>query len=148
MSEHANGEACRDLSYEDITVGETASFSVVVDAPLVDGFGELVGDKNPLHMDEAYASGTKFGGRVAHGMIIGGLFSRLIGMQLPGKRALYLSQTLNFRRPVILGTELTIRGEVTQKSDVSHTIIMDMSAVDAQKNVVASGEAMVQILSN
>ena len=134
------------LTYADISLGDKASFSVVVDEKLVEEFGKLSGDTNPLHVDEAYARKTRFGARIAHGMIVGCLFSRFVGMHLPGKYSLYLSQTLSFRNPIFLGTAVVVRGEVTHKSDASKTLTIRLAATDASsKKIFVEGEAMVQV---
>jgi len=140
--------ACREITYDEIPLGEAASFTVTIDAPLVEDFSRFSGDKNPLHMDEAYArTATPAGQRIAHGMIIGALFSRLIGMHVPGKYALYLSQTLQFKNPILLGTEIVIKGEVIHKTDAHRTITVRTTAEEAATGKpLVSGEAMVQLL--
>lgn len=95
-----------------IAVGDRAAFRATISPVMVEAFAELSGDRNPLHVDAAYAAGTSFGEPIAHGMIAGALISRLIGMHLPGERALYRSQSLCFLRPILLGTEVEVRGEV------------------------------------
>ena len=92
--------------------GDQASFDTVIDRELIDRFADLSGDHNPLHMNEEYARRTPFGTRIAHGMIAGALFSRLIGEHLPGERALYRSQDLRFLSPLLPGTQVRVRGEV------------------------------------
>jgi len=135
------------MTYDDIAVGDVASFSALIDAALVENFARLSGDTNPLHVDAAYAAGTPFGKPIAHGMIAGALFSRLIGVHLPGKYAVYLSQTLKFHEPIAIGGEVTVRGEVTHTTDVHktvaiHTILEDSST----KKILVSGDAMVKLL--
>ena len=139
---------CREIKYADIAEGQTASFTAVIDETLVKRFSEISGDKNPLHMDEEYArEATPGGERIAHGMIVGALFSKLVGMYLPGKYALYLSQTLRFQNPIALGTETIIKGEVTHKADAHRTITIRTSATDAKTGtLLVSGEALVQLL--
>src|SRR5271163_3699431 len=110
-------DQCREMTYGEIAVGDHALFAVVIDEAMVRAFSEFSGDKNPLHMDEQYARGAAPGQRIAHGMIIGAFFSRLVGMYLPGKYSLYLSQSLRFQNPIVLGENVIIKGEVTHKSD-------------------------------
>src|SRR6185295_7235732 len=81
-----------DLQFEDISVGQSAQFEMLVTEEMVGQFAQLSGDQNPLHVDHQYAAGTSFGAPIAHGMLLASFFSRLVGMHLPGKRALYLSQ--------------------------------------------------------
>jgi 3-hydroxybutyryl-CoA dehydratase len=139
---------CREMLYSNIAEGDIASFSMVVDAATVERFSELSGDKNPLHMDDSYARSAAPGGqRIAHGMIVGAFFSKLVGMYLPGKHALYLSQTLRFQYPIVLGTEAVIKGEVTHKSDAHRIITIHTTATDKGTGILlVNGEALVQLL--
>jgi 3-hydroxybutyryl-CoA dehydratase len=133
--------------YADIALNEQASFAVTVTEALVNEFSKVSGDASPLHMDDAYASTTQFGRRVAHGMIAGALFSRLVGMHLPGKYAVYLSQTLRFHEPVFIGDEITVTGVVTHKTDAAKTITIKTTVENARsKKLLVSGEAMVSVL--
>jgi 3-hydroxybutyryl-CoA dehydratase len=140
-------DPARELRYEDIAVGDTAEFEVTVTRVLVDEFAALSGDQNPLHVDEGYAARTVFGQRVAHGMIAGALYSRLIGMYLPGKYSLYLSQTIQFHKPIFIGTKVVVRGEVTHKTDVHAAVTISLVVEEAgSKKKFVSGEAVVRVL--
>ena len=140
-------EDCRVVRYEDIVLHDRASFTAIIDKATIDGFAAFSGDCNPLHTDEGYAESTPFRGRVAHGMIIPGLFSRLIGMYLPGKYSLYLSQTLQFHVPITPGTEVLIGREVVHKTDAYRTVGIRTSAIEIKtKKLLVSGEAMVKLL--
>jgi len=101
--------------FVDLLVGQRISFSQKIDISIIDNFAKISGDFNPLHMNEEYASYTKFGKRVCHGMLLASFFSRLVGMHLPGKNSLYFSQTLNFRNPCFVGDDLIIEGQITEK---------------------------------
>ena len=98
----------------DIAVGQSASFSKTITEWDVYTFAGLSGDLNPAHINEEYAKTTRFGGRIAHGMLSAGLISAVIGMQLPGPGTIYLGQELSFRAPVRIGDTVTIRkaGEI------------------------------------
>ena len=140
-------DEARAASYDELAVGDAASFTVTISESLVREFAGISGDRNPLHVDPAYASETSFKRPVAHGMIAGALFSRLVGMYLPGKYSLYLSQTLRFRAPIFPETEVTIRGKVIHKSDANKIVSVETIAEDAAtKEVFVTGEAMVQLL--
>ncbi|MEK7180800.1 MAG: MaoC family dehydratase [Patescibacteria group bacterium] len=134
------------ISYHEIMVGNRASFSLVITEKLVNNFSEISGDTNPLHVDEEYASRTHFGHRIAHGMLAGALFSKLIGMHLPGKYSLYLSQTLYFHNPIWLGAAVSVCGEVTHKTDATKTVIIHTSAEDTKsKKLLVDGDALVKL---
>lgn len=106
----------KDLSLNDINIGDTVSFIRVFTEKDVKDFTKLSGDENPLHTDENYASKTKFGQKLVHGMLVGSLCSTLVGMYMPGKRCLYLDQTLSFKNPVFINDKLTVAGKVLSKS--------------------------------
>ena len=97
------------LYFDELSVGQTAETTHVVGAADIEAFAAVSGDFNPVHMDEVYASTTAFGGRIAHGMLAAAYISAVLGNQLPGPGAMYLSQSLSFRRPVKCGDPVTAR---------------------------------------
>jgi len=134
-----------DRSFETFAVGETASFERIITADDVHAFAMLSGDQNPLHLDEAYAATTRFGKPIAHGMLLASFFSALLGMQLPGKRCLYLSQTLQFRSPAGIGDALTVAGVVSRVSEGTRTLELELS-IRRGETVLVTGTALVQVL--
>ena len=89
--------------FEDLQLGQEASLSNTVSEAGIAAFAEVSGDKNPIHLDAAYAAGTMFKERIAHGMLSAAYISAVFGMKLPGPGAIYISQTLNFKAPVKIG---------------------------------------------
>ena len=137
----------KEKLFLDISVGNTAEFEVLIDQPLLQRFVELSGDSNPLHTDAEYAKTTSFGGVVPHGMIAGAFFSRLVGVYLPGKYALYLSQTLFFKKPMVLGHVVVVSGTVVQKVESAKVLKISTRLSDRESGVIlVEGEAMVQLL--
>ncbi len=100
------------LFLEDLELGRSASAIRSVSEQDVAAFAAVTGDANPIHMDEAYARTTLMKSRVVHGMLLGSYISALLGMELPGPGAIYLSQTLAFKRPVRIGDEVTVTASV------------------------------------
>lgn len=140
-------KAC-EMRFEDITVGQEASFDVSITDTMVRSFADISGDFNPLHMDESYAAGTEFGRRIPHGFLGASFFSRLVGMHLPGRSALYLSQQLFFRKNLDIGMTLLIKGVVVQKIDAVRTIKIAMQASDrSTSTVLIEGEGLVKVLT-
>ena len=88
-------------------------------------FIEITGDVNPLHVDEAFAAGTQFGGRVLHGMLTASIFSTMVGMLLPGTGAVYRAQTLTFLRPVRAGDTVTAHFVVRAVDRERHRLQID-----------------------
>lgn len=88
------------------TVGEEASLERTFTQQDVDHFARLSGDTNPVHLDEAYAIGTRFHGRIVHGALVASLISAVLGTKLPGPGAIYASQVIKFKAPIRVGDPL------------------------------------------
>jgi 3-hydroxybutyryl-CoA dehydratase len=94
--------------------GDSASFSKTITETDVVLFAGLTGDLNPVHIDAEHAARSRFGGRVAHGMLTAAFISTVLGMKLPGNGTVYLEQTLRFRKPVMIGDTVTATVEVLE----------------------------------
>jgi 3-hydroxybutyryl-CoA dehydratase len=101
-------------AFEDLAIGQSESLMRTVMERDVSLFADLSGDANPIHLCDRYAASTKFGQRIAHGMLTASLVSALLGTRLPGPGAVYLSQTLTFLAPVKIGDVVTARVEVVE----------------------------------
>jgi 3-hydroxybutyryl-CoA dehydratase len=133
-----------ELTSPMLTVGQAAQRVRLVAAADLEAFAAVSGDTNPLHLDEAYAATTAFKGRVAHGMLLGAWISALIGTELPGPGAIYVSQTLSFKRAVRIGDEVTTRVEVSQLDEAAgHAVLTTRCLV--RNKVMAEGEAVVRL---
>lgn len=102
-------------TYDELAVGDTASVSHLVTERDLILFATVSGDVNPVHLDEEFAAGTPFKGRIAHGMLSGALISAAIACELPGPGSIYIGQEMSFLRPVRLGDEIRIELEVLEK---------------------------------
>ena len=91
---------------------------------------KISGDYSPIHMDIEYASTTSFKKRVVHGMLLASFFSRIDGMYLPGKHALYFSQTLKFVNPCFIDDLVTVQSEVIEKSDSTQIITINSQIIN------------------
>lgn len=96
------------MRYDELTVGQSAEYSRTVTDADVMAFAEITGDFNPVHIDDKAAAASRFGGRIAHGMLSAGLVSAAIARELPGPGSIYLAQTLKFTAPVRLGDTVTV----------------------------------------
>lgn len=113
---------------------------------MVRGFAEFSGDFNPLHLDEEYAKNTRFGRRIAHGMLTGAFISSLLGYEFAERRIVYLSQTMKFVAPVYIGDTVTVLGTVTSiREDKPVVTLSTVCSKQTGENVV-TGEATVMIL--
>ena len=131
-----------------MNTGDTASQTLVVRGQVVERFGEVVGDRNPIHFDEAFAKTTRFGRRIAHGMLSASLISAVIGHKLPGPGSIYISQTLHFTSPVYLGDELTARVTVLSVRQDKPIATLETICSKQDGTVVLKGEAVVAFSSS
>ena len=92
----------------------SATTSMTITGEKIDTFAELTGDFNPIHVDEAYAKTTMFGGRIAHGALSASLISAVLGNDLPGPGAVFVELNLRFRRPAMIGDEVTAVATVSE----------------------------------
>ena len=125
-----------------ISVGQRASLTRTITDADITAFASITGDRNPLHLDDAFAARSRFGRRVAHGLLSAGLISALLGTRLPGPGAVYLQQTLRFVRPVYPGDTLTATVEVTACGG-GRTATLRTTCADERGRVVLDGEAVV-----
>lgn len=138
-----------DLSFEDIEIGQAFTLSRTIVDTDIKAFAEVSGDFSPLHMDDMYASTTEFGSRVVHGALLASLFSNLIGMQIPGKSALYLGQDLVFRRPVLMGDTVFVSAKVISKNQATQTLVLATEIRTMSDDKIAvSGTAKVKVRSS
>jgi 3-hydroxybutyryl-CoA dehydratase len=125
--------------------GEKASRTTVISDEMIRAFASLTGDTNPVHLDDAYAAGTRFGRRIAHGMIAAGLISAVLADDLPGPGTIYLSQTLQFKAPVYPGDTLTTTVEVKTARPDKPIVTLRTICTNQDNTVVLEGEAVVLI---
>ena len=141
-------EQSAEYAFDEIMLGVKTKFTVQINESTINEFARISGDYNPLHMDEQYASKTQFGKRVCHGMLLASFFSRLVGMYMPGKNALYFSQTLNFQTPCFVGDKVTIEGEVIEKSQSTRIITIKTTAYNQVGKCLVDGTAKVIVREN
>ncbi len=122
-----------NYTFDDISVGLEKQFTVTITESMVDAFANISGDYSPQHMDEKFAQSRDFINRVCHGMLLGSLFSRLVGMYIPGKHGLYFSQTLNFVNPSTVNDTVTIIGKVISKSESTKIIRLKTPIKDCMR---------------
>ena len=126
-------------TFDEIEIGLTKQFQITITESMVDNFAKLTGDFSPIHMDEDYASTTTFQKRVVHGMLLASFLSRIDGMYLPGKHALYFSQSLDFRHPCFLGDTITISSVVIDKSSSTKILKIESKITNQDGKILLSG---------
>lgn len=125
--------------------GDKASRTTTITDEMIRAFADLTGDANPVHLDDAYAAGTRFGRRIAHGMIAAGLISAALANDLPGPGTVYLSQTLQFKAPVFPGDAITTTVEVKSVRPDKPIVTLNTVCINQDNKVVLEGEAVVLV---
>jgi 3-hydroxybutyryl-CoA dehydratase len=132
--------------FEDLSVGQKASFGKTITESDIVLFAAVTGDTNPMHLNEEYAKGSIFGERIAHGMLAAGLITKVMGTQLPGPGTIYMSQSLRFRKPVRIGDTVTATVEITALNTEKHRATL-RTVCSVKGEPVLEGEAMVAVPS-
>jgi 3-hydroxybutyryl-CoA dehydratase len=128
-------------------IGESASRIKIITGDDIEQFAQVTGDFNPIHTDEPYARSTHFGGRIAHGILVVGLISAVLGNQLPGPGSIYCSQELSFLAPVHPGDEITARVEVISWDAEKGRIILKTEITNQKMITVVKGNAQLIMAS-
>jgi 3-hydroxybutyryl-CoA dehydratase len=131
---------------KDLKPGMSESFTKTVSERDVEVFGEISGDMNPLHFDEAYAKTTIFGGRIAHGALVLSYLSTVLGTKIPGPGAIFMSQSTRFKSPVRIGDTVTAICTVREVFPEKRRVIFDCIC-KVEDTVVVEGEATVMMPS-
>ncbi|MDT5293738.1 MAG: 3-hydroxybutyryl-CoA dehydratase [Acidobacteriota bacterium] len=126
-----------------LNVGDSAELSRTFTDEDVRAFAELTGDRNPVHLDDEYAAGTRFGRRIAHGMLGASLISSVLAGKLPGRGSVYLSQTLRFTAPVFPGDTVTARVTVRAVREDKPVVTLETVCTNQHGERVVEGEAVV-----
>jgi len=133
-----------ELAYEDIKIGDEASLTRTITEVHIVNYAGLTGDMNPVHMDHEHAAQSMFGERIAHGMLVAGLISAVLGTQLPGPNSIYLGQDLSFTAPVKIGDTVRVTVTVTEKRDNKRIIKLRTTAVNQRREMVIDGTAVIK----
>jgi 3-hydroxybutyryl-CoA dehydratase len=128
-----------------LNAGDKASRTQTISDEMIRAFADLTGDTNPVHLDDAYASTTRFGRRIAHGMIAAGLISATLANDLPGPGTVYLSQTLQFKSPVFPGDTIMATVEVKSVRPDKPIVTLKTICTNQENKVVLEGEAVVLV---
>ena len=132
--------------FEDLSLGMSHETVHIITEKDIDLFAEVSGDRNPLHMDDEYASKTPFGQRIAHGALTASYISGILGNNLPGPGAIFTGLSMRFRRPVFIGSEVIVRVEVTEMQPRGNRVTLKVGCVVDWKSAI-SGEASVMVPS-
>lgn len=131
----------------DIKIGDTFSTSRLVTDEIIRKFADLSGDFNPIHLDEEFAKTTRFGKRIAHGMLSGAFISAVLGNEFRERKIVYLSQTMKFVAPVFIGDTVTATGTITHIRDDKNIVTLETVCTNQNGETLVKGEAAVMILA-
>ena len=132
------------LPIEDIKIGMEVSYSQTITDADVKAFSGISGDKNPIHMSEEYAEKSRFKKRIAHGLMSASYFSALFGTKIPGEGCVYVSQSLQFKRPVYLGDTVTAT-VIVQDVDLIKRRVFFRTLCRVKNKIVIDGEAELYV---
>lgn len=126
-----------------LAVGDFAECKKVLLDKDVVLFSEVSGDKNPVHLDEEYASTTRFKHRIVHGHLVASLFSALLGTELPGQGSIYLGQTIKYLKPVYLNDEIRAVVKVIECDTEKNRVKLETNAYNQNNEMVITGMAEI-----
>lgn len=132
------------ITIDDIKIGMKASYSQTITDADIKAFAGLSGDHNPVHVNSEYAAESRYGKRIAHGLMSAGFFSAIFGTRIPGPGCVYVSQNLNFLRPVYIDDTVTAEVEVTKVDVVKRRVFFDTTCrVKGKKVITGSAEIFI-----
>ncbi|HND86518.1 MAG TPA: MaoC family dehydratase [Pseudobdellovibrionaceae bacterium] len=145
-TEVSGGQVAINKDGKNVEVGYTSELHVTVTSEHIDLFAKVSGDYNPIHVDEEYAKKSRFGRRIAHGMLSAGFISRALVDGLNGE-GIYVSQNLKFVNPVFIGDELVVKLLVTNlRRDTKKEILTVSTNIEKSTGeLVVKGEAIILI---
>lgn len=135
------------MKISELYVGQSCTLSKRFSFDDVRLFSELSMDNNPIHLDEEYAAKSPFGSRLVHGFLTGSLFSAIIGTLLPGNGSVYLSQTMNFRKPIMHNQLVTAKVTITKIRKDKPIVTLETICVNDKNEIVIDGIALVKLYS-
>lgn len=130
----------------DLKIGDRFSATKQITDAVVRAFAELSGDYNPIHLDEEFARTTRFGRRIAHGMISGALISAVLGYEFKERKVVYLSQTMRFIAPVFIDDTVTATATVTHIREDKPVVTIETICTNQNGEAVVTGEGKIMVL--
>lgn len=127
----------------ELFVGQKAKVTDEVTMEAVKAYAEVTGDYNPIHIDEEFGKASRFGTNIAHGMLMAGYISKVIGTYLPGEGTIYAKQSITFCAPVPVGETVTTEIEIKELNMEKNRAILKTTCYNSKGEVVVDGEAMV-----
>lgn len=140
---NGNFEVIEDIKRNGFSVGQTFKRRITITEEALRKFADATGDFNPIHLNEDFAKKTRFGQRIAQGMLVGAGFSAIFGTELPG--AIYRKQELSFNAPIYIGDTITATATVTEYRPEKHVLILETTVTKETSEQAISGTAVVLV---
>ena len=131
----------------DLKIGDKYSISREVTDEVIRKFAEVSGDYNPIHLDEEFAKTTRFGKRIAHGMLSGAFISAILGNEFQGRTVIYLSQTLKFTAPVFIGDTVTATATITNIREDKNIVTLETICTNQDGETLVKGESAIMVMA-
>jgi 3-hydroxybutyryl-CoA dehydratase len=135
----------KTIPIEEIKIGDSAEVLKIISYDMVRAFAKISGDFNPIHLNENYASKSRYKKRIIHGLIATSLFSGLFGTKLPGEGCVYMSQNIVFKRPIYIGDSVTARVEVVAIDKKKKILLFSTRCLVKGKTMI-DGESKISVL--
>lgn len=129
-----------------LEIGDTFTVTKKITDELIRRFAEISGDHNPIHLDEDFAAATRFGRRIAHGMLTASFISAVLGSKLSARKIVYLGQTLNFRHPAFIGDTVTAEATVRSIRSDKPIVTVETLCRNQDGTLLIEGEAAIMLL--
>lgn len=127
----------------ELRIGDSAEFTKTIGESDIYLFAGITGDFNPAHIDEEYSKNTFFKSRIAHGILLAGFISTVIGYHLPGPGSIYLGQNLKFKAPARIGDTVTAKGVVKEIIEGKNRVILETTCTNQDGVLLLDGQATV-----
>jgi len=131
------------MTYDEFTVGQKYAVKKIITTEMVDAFAAITGDKNPVHVDGEFAKTTRFGRRIAHGMLSVGIISAILGNDFPGPGSIYMKQDVKFFKPIYLEEEVEIEIELLEKIEEKKRLLVRTTVKKSSGEIAVDGEALL-----
>jgi 3-hydroxybutyryl-CoA dehydratase len=131
-------------TFESVALGDVETFSKTITEADILAFAQISGDHYPLHVDADYAQGTRYGQRIAHGLLSASLLSTVNALLLGAPGGIYVEQSLRFVRPVFIGDTLTARAEVVELIPAKRRFRAHTTITNQHGKAVVDGNALLQ----
>lgn len=132
------------MKFEDIEIGMSESYSQTITDADIKAFAGISGDRNPIHLSSEYTEKSRFKKRIVHGMISTSFFSSLFGTKLPGEGCLYVSQNINFKRPVYIDDTVTATVTVSKVDRLKRYVFFN-TLCNVKNKIVIDGTAILYV---